>query len=80
MEHTWNFLNPVKGDVSDSALNAGGGTGEDPIIANSYFETYKSYDHMQKNQGDIKKKITEIEIWKFWDYEILLYLALRKLP
>ena len=64
------FFNPIKGDVSDSHLNAGGGlfwppSGNQwriavrPLIAKSYFETYKIYDHMQEIRP-ISKKFTEI--------------------
>ena len=84
-------LNPIKGDISDSQLNAVGGQFWPPSrnlwksaarshIAKSYFKSYKLYDHMQNIKARISKIQWDIEVWKFWDYVILSYLGLRKLP
>ena len=80
-------VNPVKGDVSDSELNAG------CVILTQPRKWMKEYPMLQKViLKSIKVMITcqkldsylkfqrDIEIWKFWQNEILSYLDLRKLP
>ena len=58
MMNTWGSLNPIKGDVSDSQLNEGGGTFL-ATLQKSMKETYNIHDHMQKIRP-ISQKLTEI--------------------
>ena len=50
-----------------------------PHVTKSYFETYKSYDHMQKFGPKIKKFEQDFRISKFCKIEILHHLDKRKI-
>ena len=45
-----------------------------PYVAKSYFETYKSYDHM-KNYRPLSQKFSEIS--KFEKFELMRFLGAR---
>ena len=80
-------FNPVKSNVSGTQVNVGSfwpppgnewrSAALRPYVAKSYFETYKSYDNMQKIKS-ISQKFTEILSLR--GNKIILYLDLRKLP
>ena len=49
LEHSRTNVNPVKGDISDSELNAGCPILTGPHVAESYFEIYKSSEILRFN-------------------------------
>ena len=67
-------FNPIKGDVSDSQLNAGepfwppSGTlwksAVRPHIAKCYFETYNIYDHMQSSYQKNSLRYWDLNIFR----------------